>query len=531
MRGRLDLRGEHHTSRRRQDEIRGQLELAGSSVRHLRECLQDLGPIFQLFGLYLSTRVDLLPAMDCLELGLISDAGQPTPYDALLNVIEIGLGREPQAVFGSIEETPFQCSHLWQWHRAQLLDGTPVDVKIAHPEFPVEMEQLSMLGLLTETLERIGIPLAGINHAIANFTEVLPEKYDVTREAAALQSEVGEAAHFDSMTVICHASGQGVLTILRADDISLASVLAAALAPGSNLTMLRGGSAVHKGELAYQLCKAWLRSVFAGRLYAVDQDPQEVGLQSGPRIVRKSGRFANLPEGSNSNLWNYLTAVCAMNPDRAQSLLTKELHANLTEAANHELLQRFRQVVPFRDGGWSLSGANASLAETMFVQWRLASTRGLLPGRELTDFYRGLFSVAKLAYSLAPERDVLAEAVRDGRLAFGLESLNGFLTPEKVREQADQYSELVATFPQMFDEFLAVASTRDWSAGNGQANGGPSRASSSNVVLGWILGVIAILVLANHFYPDLKVVLLNSPISAIVFLVAGVMALRMIDVT
>ena len=40
----------------------------------LRLAFSDLGPIFSSFGRYLATRVDLLPAADCLELEAIPDA-------------------------------------------------------------------------------------------------------------------------------------------------------------------------------------------------------------------------------------------------------------------------------------------------------------------------------------------------------------------------------------------------------------------------------------------------------------------------
>src|SRR5256885_5823728 len=41
--------------------------------RELREALESLGPVFSSFGLYLSSRVDVLSAQDCLELGRIPD--------------------------------------------------------------------------------------------------------------------------------------------------------------------------------------------------------------------------------------------------------------------------------------------------------------------------------------------------------------------------------------------------------------------------------------------------------------------------
>src|SRR2546423_15563532 len=51
--------------------------------RRLRAALTRLGPVFSSFGIYLSSRADLLPVDDCVELSAIPDRVLATPIAAV----------------------------------------------------------------------------------------------------------------------------------------------------------------------------------------------------------------------------------------------------------------------------------------------------------------------------------------------------------------------------------------------------------------------------------------------------------------
>src|ERR671910_95398 len=62
---------------RRSPPPEGRLGADEQPMRRLRETLVELGPLFASFGRYLSSRIDLLPRRDCLELAAIPDSGEP----------------------------------------------------------------------------------------------------------------------------------------------------------------------------------------------------------------------------------------------------------------------------------------------------------------------------------------------------------------------------------------------------------------------------------------------------------------------
>jgi hypothetical protein len=119
--------------------------------------------------------------------------------------------------------------------------------------------------------------------------------------------------------------------------------------------------------------------------------------------------------------------------------------------------QGFRQVVPFRDGGWT-GGAGLTLAEHLFLHWRIASEHGYAPRAHLVPLYRGLFSVAALAQRVSPDTDAMLEALRDVRLMSGLAQLREMVGLEGMGDRAERYASLMTELPQWLDESLTLAS-------------------------------------------------------------------------
>ena len=99
----------------------------------LRCTLQDLGPTFVKLGQVLATRVDLLPPAWIDELGKLQNAVPALPWDTVLPQLREDLGAEPEAVFARVEHEPLAAASLAQAHRAWLVDGSAVVLKIRRP--------------------------------------------------------------------------------------------------------------------------------------------------------------------------------------------------------------------------------------------------------------------------------------------------------------------------------------------------------------------------------------------------------------
>ena len=110
-----------------------------SNFYHQREpeticgALQELGPTFIKLGQILSTRPDLVSGDYVKALRKLQDQVKADPFSSVEHTFETATGKSLSAVFKQFEPEPFASASIGQVHHAQLLDGTPVVVKVQHP--------------------------------------------------------------------------------------------------------------------------------------------------------------------------------------------------------------------------------------------------------------------------------------------------------------------------------------------------------------------------------------------------------------
>ncbi|MFN7162242.1 MAG: ABC1 kinase family protein [Fimbriimonadales bacterium] len=114
-------------------ELRASPEPLESPAQHLRAAMEELGPTFVKLGQILSTRSDLLPEPFTEELRKLQDDVPAAPWTTMRPVIEQQLGRPIEQVFAYIDPRPVGSASLSQVYAAELLDGTPVAVKVQRP--------------------------------------------------------------------------------------------------------------------------------------------------------------------------------------------------------------------------------------------------------------------------------------------------------------------------------------------------------------------------------------------------------------
>ncbi len=101
-------------------------------AREFRDFAVQLGGVFIKLGQFVSTRVDALPEEVVRELESLQDEVPTIPFREIRRTLEQDLGDLSQH-YQSINETPIAAASLGQVHKAQLLNGEKVVVKVQRP--------------------------------------------------------------------------------------------------------------------------------------------------------------------------------------------------------------------------------------------------------------------------------------------------------------------------------------------------------------------------------------------------------------
>lgn len=102
----------------------------GTLAERVKSALEELGPSFIKFGQLLSLRPDMIPENFVVELSKLQDSVEPFAFDDVVRIIEEELNLPVDKVFSSIDPVPVGSASVSQVHRAKLLSGEDVIVKV-----------------------------------------------------------------------------------------------------------------------------------------------------------------------------------------------------------------------------------------------------------------------------------------------------------------------------------------------------------------------------------------------------------------
>ncbi len=125
----------------------------------LRNILVDLGPVYVKLGQLLSTRPDLLPPEYINELTALQAEVPPVSWEEVEVVLQQEVRRPLEEVFATIKQQPVAAGSIAQTHRATLIDGREVALKVQRPGIESTIEQdIALIRSLADlvSLTRVG---------------------------------------------------------------------------------------------------------------------------------------------------------------------------------------------------------------------------------------------------------------------------------------------------------------------------------------------------------------------------------------
>jgi len=386
----------------------------------IRLALTDLGPTFVKLGQILASRVDVFPPAWIEEFEKLHSQVPPLPFEQIRPELEAAYGRTLAEVFADFDGTPFAAASIAQVHRARLLDGTAVVVKVRRPNIVAKVEaDLRILEHLARLLE-FEIPESRRYRPVQIVSQLrrsLMSELNLAKEARNLDVFARLFAGDDSVRVpkvywpYCNerVNVQEELVGIHASDIESAT------AAGLDLALLatRGANVV-------------LRMILIHGQYHADPHPGNVVFLPGNRIgLIDFGMVGRLTEVRRQQITRFLDAL--IRKDEYGMLNILSLWAGDAEIDEDKLAYDLTELVfsydnlPLREIrlGPLLSDLTAVMRENNLA----------LPA-DLTLLFKSLITLEGLGHLLNPEFHIV-----DHIEPFILEVIQARLSPEAIAQR------------------------------------------------------------------------------------------------
>lgn len=416
----------------------------------VRLALVELGPTFVKLGQALSTRPDLVGPALAGELQELQEHAPADPPEVVHDILRHELGRPPEEVFARFERKPLASASIGQVHRASLHDGSPVAVKVQHPDIEHKLEvDLDIVLGLAQWAEKVPELSDYRPHAVAaEFQRTIRRELDFRREARHIQEFARQFAGNPAVhipRVYPEYSSRRVLTMEFIDGIKLAD------------TQRLAASGIDLEEVAHRGAEMYLAMIFAHGYYHADPHPGNLVLMEGNVIgLLDFGMVGRIDERLQEDLAEMLLAVANQDAehlasvivrvgsvpaelDRAslsvdladflahyttQSLADFDLSAALNELV--EIIRRYHVVLPARlalllkmlvtlDGTGKLLSPRFSLMEVMQPYHRRLLWQRMSPRRQARRMRRWYFETRHLLESLPGGLVDILEQIQSGK--------------------------------------------------------------------------------------------------------------------
>jgi len=419
-------------------------------ARQIRWLLQEQGPGYSCLLLYLSSRIDLLPAEFCREFSFTPSSRPPLGASHVQQIIEEKFSPTLRRAFLEFNPVPADCSLFTQSHHAKLANGAPVTVTMLRPECFALSSETQAPSAFDRAMVQEYCGKCVDDEVFLDFFTSLRRKCDFTTQVEMLE----RMAHDNADVKIL--SSRKVYP-----ELSNARIITAQQLEGLPLDEAASHHICNKEALARNVCQAWLHQALCANALAVDPQAHNI-IVVNSALLFDGCDFAGLAQGPRENLWNYLLATIVDDPDKAAMYLLREMFPSQRGTFDLQAFRsRFRQSAYFGALEPLLGTNSNALAQLIFQHWKTALEYGYIPKSELLCFYRGLFSIARIAQSLSPFTDPLRQGVEEVRSDTIVGQFKEMFDLQYWFQNSERFATALVTLPRIMDDALTQASVPD----------------------------------------------------------------------
>ncbi len=248
-----------------------------STAERFKLALEELGPTFIKFGQILSVRPDLLPPAYIKELEKLQDQALSLDVFSPKKIIEKELGDKQENLFLKFEETPLSTASLSQVHKAVLLNGEKVAIKVQRPNIK------ELINLDLDILENlIGVIKSRFHNnwnyhpklMIDEFRRTISKELDFTFEGYNFEKfskNFKDIDHIQTPKIYWKHSSKRVLTM--------------ELMKGKKIDQIKNQQTYNHKAIAENLANMFLKQILEDGFFHADPHPANILVNPPDKII------------------------------------------------------------------------------------------------------------------------------------------------------------------------------------------------------------------------------------------------------
>ena len=365
-----------------------------SKADELAQDLEKMGPTFIKLGQLMSTRADFLPPAYIHALTRLQDKIDPFPFEQVEAIISGELGVRISKAFSEFEAKPLATASLGQVHRAAMLDGRVVVVKVQRPGIrdiiTEDMEVLEEIAGFLDKHTQWGKRYE-FGKMLEEFRRSLWRELDYRQEARNLSTLGANLLEFP-----------GIVVPTPIEDFTTSRVLTMEYISGKKVTELSPLARLDfKGaDLAEELFHAYLKQILVDGFFHADPHPGNVFLTDDHRIALLDvGMVGHITPQLQENLLQLLLAVSDGRGDDAAAMAIKisELKEGFSE---NTFRQRVAGLVSEHQGS---KMDQIQVGRVVLEITQISGDNGLRVPAELTMLGKTLLNLDLVGQTLDPK--------------------------------------------------------------------------------------------------------------------------------
>lgn len=363
------------------------------------DVLEALGPTFVKIGQIAATRSDMLPQDYCEAFFKLQTDVAPMSFDEVIGCINKAYGKDWSEIFLAIDPKPLGSASIAQVHKAVLLDGSVVAVKVRRPGIVSEMsDDIKLMKRILATAEFVA---PQHENTLLNFESLLDELQNTTEKELDFRVELKNLVRFHANM----AKQQGVSSPMPYPEISNASVLVMQYIEGIQVddkeALVKAG--VDLDKLASRILHSYITQILDDGFFHADPHGGNIIIQDRTIIWIDLGMTGTLKASQRELVSQMFRALVADDPYKMMQAVLGISHLN-GSVDYGKLLSQLEALI-HRYGGADLSDINmAQVAEELMD---IVHAQHLIMDPSVTMLVRGIVTIEGMIERMSPSTNVM----------------------------------------------------------------------------------------------------------------------------